>query len=56
MEGEYEVTKSSRIYVQNIPSYLDEKRLRATFEQRGEVTDVKIIRTRCALVTNRLVL
>ena len=37
---------TSRIYVQGLPNYLDERRLRETFAEKGEVTDAKIIRTR----------
>lgn len=40
-EGE----KSSRVYVQGLPAYLDAKRLRELFEERGEVTDARIMRT-----------
>ncbi|OMO70468.1 hypothetical protein CCACVL1_18896 [Corchorus capsularis] len=35
----------SRICVKNLPKYVEEKRLRGFFSQKGEVTDAKIIRT-----------
>jgi RNA recognition motif-containing protein len=45
-DTETEPVGSSRIYVAGLPTYLDEKRLRETFSERGEVTDAKIMRTR----------
>ena len=45
-EAEAEPVGSSRIYVTGLPTYLDEKRLRDIFSERGEVTDAKIMRTR----------
>ncbi len=36
----------SRVIVKNIPKYVDEDRLRDLFSQKGEVTDVKVCRTR----------
>eukprot|EP00201_Polytomella_parva_P013824 CAMPEP_0175073562 /NCGR_PEP_ID=MMETSP0052_2-20121109/20661_1 /TAXON_ID=51329 ORGANISM="Polytomella parva, Strain SAG 63-3" /NCGR_SAMPLE_ID=MMETSP0052_2 /ASSEMBLY_ACC=CAM_ASM_000194 /LENGTH=203 /DNA_ID=CAMNT_0016341445 /DNA_START=32 /DNA_END=639 /DNA_ORIENTATION=+ len=36
---------TSRICVKNIPKYVDEKRLNEFFSQKGDVTDVKILRT-----------
>lgn len=36
----------SRICVKNLPKYLDEKKLREYFSQKGEVTDAKLMRTR----------
>jgi len=45
-DTEAEPVGSSRIYVAGLPTYLDEKRLRDTFSERGEVTDAKIMRTR----------
>ena len=39
--------QSSRLCVKNIPKYVDEKRLREFFSAKGEVTDVKILRTKC---------
>lgn len=38
--------KSSRLCVKNLPAYLDEKKLKATFSRMGEVTDVKIMKTK----------
>lgn len=38
---------SSRLCVKNIPKYVDEKRLREFFSTKGDVTDVKILRTKC---------
>ena len=37
---------SSRIFIQGLPPYADEKRLREMFAERGDVTDVKVIRTK----------
>ena len=45
MDVSEETEKSSRIFVQGLPAYLDVKRLRELFEERGEVTDAKIIVT-----------
>ena len=36
----------SRIIVKNMPPYVNEARLRDIFSQKGEVTDVKVCRTR----------
>ena len=36
----------SRVCVKNLPDYVDEKQLRDLFSQKGEVTDVKVCRTR----------
>lgn len=36
---------SSRLCVKNIPKHLKEDRLREHFAERGEVTDVKILKT-----------
>jgi multiple RNA-binding domain-containing protein 1 len=37
--------KTSRLIIKNLPKYLSEQRLRDIFSQKGEVTDVKIMRT-----------
>lgn len=37
---------TSRLCVKNIPKYLDEKRLKEHFSAKGQVTDVKILKTR----------
>ena len=37
---------SSRICVKNLPKHADENRLKEHFSQKGEVTDVKVMRTR----------
>lgn len=39
---------TSRLCVKNIPKYLDEKRLKEHFCAKGQVTDVKILKTRFA--------
>jgi multiple RNA-binding domain-containing protein 1 len=46
-EGEQAATlePSTRLCVKNIPKYVDEKRLRQHFSLKGEVTDVKIMKT-----------
>ena len=41
---------SSRLCVKNIPKHLKDDRLREHFAARGEVTDVKILKTRCVLI------
>jgi hypothetical protein len=41
-----EAVPTSRICVKNLPKYADEKRLREHFGAKGEVTDVKVMRTR----------
>lgn len=38
---------TSRICVKNLPKYVDDRRLRDHFAAKGEVTDAKIMRTRC---------
>ena len=43
-----EVEGSSRIFIQGLPPYADEKRIRQLFGKRGDVTDVKVIRTKWA--------
>lgn len=37
---------SSRICVKNLPKYADDLRLKEHFSAHGEVTDVKVMRTR----------
>ncbi len=37
---------SSRLCVKNLPKYVDEARLRDFFSGKGEVTDVKVLRTK----------
>lgn len=44
---------SSRLIVKNLPKYADESRLRDFFSSHGEVTDTKVMRTRC--VTRNLI-
>lgn len=41
-----EQAASSRIYVAGLPPYLDEKRLRDVFAERGEITDARIVKTK----------
>ena len=36
--------RSSRIIVKNLPQYVDENRMKVHFSQKGEITDVKIVR------------
>ncbi|WJX93133.1 hypothetical protein P8452_74697 [Trifolium repens] len=36
----------SRIYVKNLPKYVTEDRLRDLFSQKGEITEVKLMRTK----------
>jgi hypothetical protein len=43
---EQPVAISSRLCIKNIPKYADEKRLRDHFSAKGEVTDVKVMKTR----------
>lgn len=38
--------KRSRLYVKNLPKYVTEQRVKDHFAQKGEVTDVKIIRNK----------
>jgi RNA recognition motif-containing protein len=38
---------SSRLCVKNIPKHLKDDRLREHFAARGEVTDCKVLKTRC---------
>ena len=38
---------TSRICVKNLPKYIDDRRLREHFAAKGEVTDAKVMRTRC---------
>eukprot|EP00741_Cyanophora_paradoxa_P005516 tig00000893_g5348.t1 len=46
MRAEPRSRRASRLCVKNIPKHLNEKRLKEHFETKGEVTDVKIIRTK----------
>ncbi|GIL52539.1 hypothetical protein Vafri_8379 [Volvox africanus] len=41
-----EVPPSSRLCVKNFPKYVDEARLKEFFSAKGEVTDVKVLRTK----------
>ncbi|GFR48899.1 hypothetical protein Agub_g10847 [Astrephomene gubernaculifera] len=41
-----EVPPSSRLCVKNIPKYVDEAKLKDFFSAKGEVTDVKVLRTK----------
>lgn len=47
-EGSTHVSQepTTRICVKNIPKYVDESRIKEHFSQKGEVTDVKIMRTK----------
>lgn len=47
-DGSTRVTEepTTRICVKNLPKYVDEARLKEHFSQKGEVTDVKIMRTK----------
>ncbi|TMW66538.1 hypothetical protein Poli38472_004303 [Pythium oligandrum] len=40
------VASSTRLYVQNLPAYVDTKRLRDHFASQGEVTDAVVIKTK----------
>lgn len=42
--------QTSRLCVKNIPKYVNEARLRRFFSEQGDVTDVKIVKTKCALL------
>lgn len=37
---------TSRICVKNLPKYIDDNRLRSLFSEKGEITDVKLMRTK----------
>lgn len=37
---------SSRLCIKNLPKYVTEARLREHFSAKGEVTDVKVLKTR----------
>lgn len=37
----------TRIIVKNLPKYIDQQRFREHFAERGDVTDVKLLRTKC---------
>ncbi|DAZ92847.1 TPA: hypothetical protein N0F65_012518 [Lagenidium giganteum] len=39
-------TESTRLYVQNLPAYVDTKRLREHFATQGEVTDAVVVKTK----------
>lgn len=41
-----DTAKSSRLFVQNLPAYVDSNRLREHFGAKGEVTDAVVIRTK----------
>lgn len=41
-----DATASTRLYVQNLPAYVDSARLRTHFAAQGEVTDACVIRTK----------
>ena len=41
-----ESEQSSRLCVKNIPKYMSDAKLREHFAAKGEVTDVKVLRTR----------
>ena len=43
-----EAPPTSRLCVKNIPKYLTDQRLKDHFAAKGEVTDVKILKTRSA--------
>ena len=36
----------SRICVKNLPKFIDDNRLRTLFSEKGEITDVKLMRTK----------
>jgi RNA recognition motif-containing protein len=38
--------RTSRICVKSLPKYVNEDRVREHFSSKGEVTDVKVLRTR----------
>lgn len=48
-----EDTKSSRLFVQNLPAYVDSTRLREHFATQGEVTDAVVIRTKDSKTSRR---
>ena len=39
---------TSRLCIKNLPKHVNEARLKDHFSAKGEVTDVKVLRTRCA--------
>uniref|UniRef100_K3WZ46 RRM domain-containing protein n=1 Tax=Globisporangium ultimum (strain ATCC 200006 / CBS 805.95 / DAOM BR144) TaxID=431595 RepID=K3WZ46_GLOUD len=45
--------KSSRLFVQNLPAYVDSARLRDHFATQGEVTDAVVIRTKDSKTSRR---
>ena len=40
------MSNNSRVCVKNLPKYVTEKRLREHFAAKGEVTDVKVLKTK----------
>jgi RNA recognition motif-containing protein len=40
---------NTRLFVNNIPRYVDNDRLREHFGTQGDVTDVRVLRTKCGL-------
>lgn len=44
---------SSRLFVQNLPAYVDSTRLREHFATKGEVTDAVVIRTKDSKTSRR---
>lgn len=46
-EDMIQTEKTSRLMVRNIPKYVDEVKLREFFGSQGEITDSKVMRTRC---------
>lgn len=44
---------SSRLFVQNLPAYVDSNRLREHFASKGEVTDAVVIRTKDSKTSRR---
>ncbi|GLD98776.1 hypothetical protein PINS_up007494 [Pythium insidiosum] len=44
---------STRLYVQNLPAYVDTKRLREHFASQGEVTDAVVVKTKDGLKSRR---
>lgn len=48
-----EPASSSRLFVQNLPVYVDSKRLREHFASQGEVTDAAVVRTKDGRASRR---
>ena len=44
------MSNNSRVCVKNLPKYVTEKRLREHFAAKGEVTDVKVLKTKWVLL------